>query len=165
MCYNVSVKMHPSGGAFLFYEKVVNTLTPRQKKFCDEYLISGNATDAAVKAGYSPKTAKNIGSENLAKPDLKAYIDEQLAQLHSEKIADAEEVLKYLTSVMRGEHTEEVPLLCGDGMQTLTPKEVGAKERIKAAELIGKRFGLFTDKLGIDGVVPVVIMGDDQLED
>lgn len=140
-------------------------MTPRQKKFCDEYLISGNATDAAVKAGYSPKTAKNIGSENLAKPDLKAYIDEQLAQLHSEKIADAEEVLKYLTSVMRGEYTEEVPLLCGDGMQTLTPKEVGAKERIKAAELIGKRFGLFTDKLGIDGVVPVVIMGDDQLED
>lgn len=140
-------------------------MTPRQKKFCDEYLISGNATDAAVKAGYSPKTAKNIGSENLAKPDLKAYIDEQLAQLHSDKIADAEEVLKYLTSVMRGEHTEEVPLLCGDGMQTLTPKEVGAKERIKAAELIGKRFGLFTDKLGIDGVVPVVITGADQLED
>lgn len=140
-------------------------MTPRQKKFCDEYLISGNATDAAVKAGYSPKTAKNIGSENLAKPDLKAYIDEQLAQLHSDKIADAEEVLKYLTSVMRGEYTEEVPLLCGDGMQTLTPKEVGAKERIKAAELIGKRFGLFTDKLGIDGVVPVVITGDDQLED
>lgn len=140
-------------------------MTPRQKKFCDEYLISGNATDAAIKAGYSPKTAKVIASENLTKPDLKAYIDEQLAQLHSEKIADAEEVLKYLTSVMRGEHTEEVPLLCGDGMQTLTPKEVGAKERIKAAELIGKRFGLFTDKLGIDGVIPVVITGADQLED
>ena len=50
-------------------------MTPRQRKFCDEYLISGNATDAAIKAGYSPKTAKQTGSENLAKPDLKAYIE------------------------------------------------------------------------------------------
>ncbi|NBI18540.1 terminase small subunit [Neglecta sp. X4] len=144
----------------LCFKKVVNTLTPRQQKFCDEYLISGNATDAAIKAGYSPKTAKNIGSENLAKPDLKAYIEAQLAALHSEKIADATEVLEYLTSVMRGKHTEEVPLLCGDGVQTLTPKEVGAKERLKAAELIGKRFGLFTDRVGIDGAVPIVIHDD-----
>lgn len=144
----------------LCLKKVVNTLTPRQQKFCDEYLISGNATDAAIKAGYSPKTAKNIGSENLAKPDLKAYIEAQLAALHSEKIADATEVLEYLTSVMRGKHTEEVPLLCGDGVQTLTPKEVGAKERLKAAELIGKRFGLFTDRVGIDGAVPIVIHDD-----
>ena len=66
---------------------------------------------------------------------------------------------------MRGEHTEQIPLLIGERVQTLTPKEVGAKERLKAAELIGKRFGLFTDKVGIDGVVPVVITGDDQLED
>ncbi|MCM1234893.1 MAG: terminase small subunit [Ruminococcus flavefaciens] len=138
----------------------MTTLTPRQQKFCDEYLISGNATDAAIKAGYSPKTAKNIGSENLAKPDLKAYIEAQLAALHSEKIADATEVLEYLTSVMRGEHKEEIPLMCGDGMQTLADKEVGAKERLKAAELIGKRFGLFTDRVGIDGAVPVVIRDD-----
>lgn len=145
--------------------KGVNTLTPRQRKFCDEYLISGNATDAAIKAGYSAKTAKQMASENLAKPDLKAYIQEQLDQLHSDKIADATEVLQYLTAVMRGEHTEQIPLLIGEGVQTLTPKEVGSKERLKAAELIGKRFGLFTDKVGIDGVVPVVITGDDQLED
>ena len=90
-------------------------MTPRQRKFCDEYLISGNATDAAIKAGYSPKTAKQTGSENLAKPDLKAYIETELEKLHSAKIADAEEVMKYLTSVMRGEHTEEIPILCGDG--------------------------------------------------
>ncbi|MFQ8803670.1 MAG: terminase small subunit [Paraprevotella clara] len=83
-------------------------MTPRQRKFCDEYLISGNATDAAIKAGYSPKTAKQTGSENLAKPDLKAYIETELEKLHSAKIADAEEVMKYLTSVMRGEHTEEI---------------------------------------------------------
>lgn len=140
-------------------------MTPKQRKFCDEYLISGNATDAAIKAGYSPKTAKQTGSENLAKPDLRAYIDEQLEKLHSAKIADAEEVMKYLTSVMRGEHTEQVLKLVGDGIQTVTDIEVSAKERIKAAELIGKRYALFSDKMDLGGAVPVVIMGDDQLED
>ena len=140
-------------------------MTPRQRKFCDEYLISGNATDAAIKAGYSPKTAKQTGSENLAKPDLRAYIDEQLAKIHSAKIADAEEVMKYLTSVMRGEHTEQVLKLVGEGIQTVTDIDVSAKERLKAAELIGKRYGLFTDKVGLEGAVPVIITGDDQLED
>lgn len=140
-------------------------MTPRQRKFCDEYLISGNATDAAIKAGYSPKTAKQTGSENLSKPDLRAYIDEQLAKIHSAKIADAEEVMKYLTSVMRGEHTEQVLKLVGEGVQTVTDIDVSAKERLKAAELIGKRYGLFTDKVGLEGAVPVIITGDDQLED
>ena len=140
-------------------------MTPRQRKFCDEYLISGNATDAAIKAGYSPKTAKQTGSENLAKPNLRAYIDEQLAKIHSTKIADAEEVMKYLTSVMRGEHTEQVLKLVGEGVQTVTDIDVSAKERLKAAELIGKRYGLFTDKVGLEGAVPVIITGDDQLED
>lgn len=140
-------------------------MTPRQRKFCDEYLISGNATDAAIKAGYSPKTAKQTGSENLAKPDLKAYIETELEKLHSAKIADAEEVMKYLTSVMRGEHTEQVLKLVGEGVQTVTDIDVSAKERLKAAELIGKRYGLFTDKVGLEGAVPVIITGDDQLED
>lgn len=140
-------------------------MTPKQRKFCDEYLISGNATDAAIKAGYSPKTAKQTGSENLAKPDLKAYIETELEKLHSAKIADAQEVLEYLTSVMRGEHTEQVLKLVGDGIQTVTDIEVSAKERLKAAELIGKRYALFSDKIDLGGAVPVVIMGDDQLED
>lgn len=140
-------------------------MTPRQQKFCDEYLISGNATEAAIKAGYSRKTAKQTGSENLSKPDLRAYIDEQLAKIHSAKIADAEEVMKYLSSVMRGEHTEQVLKLVGEGVQTVTDIDVSAKERLKAAELIGKRYGLFTDKVGLEGAVPVIITGDDQLED
>ena len=143
----------------------MNTLTPRQQKFCDEYLISGNATEAAIKAGYSRKTAKQTGSENLSKPDLRAYIDEQLTKIHSAKIADAEEVMKYLTSVMRGEHTEQVLKLVGEGVQTVTDIDVSAKERLKAAELIGKRYGLFTEKVGLEGAVPVIITGDDQLED
>lgn len=135
-------------------------MTPRQRKFCDEYLISGNATDAAIKAGYSPNTAKQTGSENLAKPDLKAYIETELDKIHSAKIADAEEVMKYLTAVMRGEHTEEIPLLCGDGCQELTQKEVGTKERLKAAELLAKRYGLLTDKVNLNGTAGVTIVDD-----
>ena len=140
-------------------------MNARQKRFCDEYLIDCNAKQAAIRAGYSPKTAYSIGNENLNKPELKAYIDEQLEKIHSAKIADAEEVTKYLTSVMRGEHTEQVLKLIGEGVQTVTDIDVSAKERLKAAELIGKRYGLFTDKVGVEGVIPVVISGDDQLED
>ncbi len=140
-------------------------MTSKQRKFCDEYLISGNATDAAIKAGDSPKTAKQTGSENLAKPDLKAYIETELEKLHSAKIADAQEVLEYLTAVMRGQHTEQVLKLVGDGIQTIADIDVSAKERLKAAELIGKRYALFSDKIDLGGAVPVVIMGDDQLED
>lgn len=139
-------------------------MTPRQQKFCDEYLISGNGTDAAIKAGYSAKTAKQMASENLAKPDLKSYIEAQLAALHSEKIADATEVLEYLTSVMRGKTKgiEIVTEFIGDGVSEARTmeKEPSEKERLKAAELIGKRFGLFTDRVGIDGAVPIVIHDD-----
>lgn len=140
-------------------------MNARQKRFCDEYLIDCNAKQAAIRAGYSPKTAYSIGNENLKKPELKAYIYEQLEKIHSAKIADAEEVMKYLTSVMRGEHTEQVLKLIGEGVQTVTDIDVSAKERLKAAELIGKRYSLFTDKVGVEGVIPVVISGDDQLED
>lgn len=105
-------------------------MNARQKKFCDEYLIDCNATQAAIRAGYSPKTAKSIGNENLTKPDLKAYIDEQLELLHSKRTADAQEVLEYLTSVMRGEHTEQTLQLVGDGVQTITDIDVSAKERL-----------------------------------
>lgn len=118
-------------------------MTLRQKKFCDEYIICGNATEAAIKAGYSPKTAKSIGQRLLTYVAVRSYIDQRLEEINSEKIADAEEVLRYLTSVMRGEHTEEIPILCGDGVQELTAKEVGAKERLKAAEMLGKVTGLF----------------------
>lgn len=140
-------------------------MNAKQKRFCDEYLIDCNATKAAIRAGYSEKTAKQMGAENLSKPDLRAYIDEQLERLHNEKTADAQEVMEYLTAVMRGEHTEQVLKLIGKGVQTITNIDVSAKERLKAAELIGKRYGLFTDKIGLDGAVPVVITGDDQLED
>lgn len=134
-------------------------MTDKQKKFVDEYLIDLNATQAAIRAGYSHKTAYSIGEENLKKPELKAYIDEQLELLHSKRTADAQEVLEYLTSVMRGEHTEQALQLVGDGVQIITSIDVSAKERLKAAELIGKRYGMFKDNVGID-LKPVVIVND-----
>lgn len=135
-------------------------MNARQKKFCDEYLIDCNATQAAIRAGYSPKTAKSIGQENLTKPDLKAYIDEQLELLHNEKTADAQEVLEYLTSVMRGESSSSVLSLCGDGCQEVIEKAPDEKERLKAAELIGKRYGMFKDNVNMGGAVPVMFVDD-----
>lgn len=134
-------------------------MNARQKRFCDEYLIDCNATQAAIRAGYSPKTAKVTGAKMLTNANLKAYIDEQLEQIHNEKTADAQEVLEYLTAVMRGQHTEQTLQLIGDGVQKIADIDVSAKERLKAAELIGKRYGMFKDNVGID-LEPVVIVND-----
>ena len=95
----------------------------------------------------------------MTKPDLKAYIDEQLEQLHNEKTADAQEVLEYLTAVMRGKYTEQTLRLVGDGVQTIADIDVSAKDRLKAAELIGKRYGMFKDNMNVD-LEPVVIVND-----
>ena len=124
-------------------------MNEKQKRFCDEYLIDCNATQAAIRAGYSPKTAYAIGEQNLKKLELKAYIDEQLEQLHNKKTADAKEVLEYLTAVMRGEHTEQVLRLVGDGVQEISDINVSAKDRIKAAEMLAKRYGLLVDKVSV----------------
>lgn len=144
---------------------MVDTLNDRQKRFCDEYLIDCNATQAAIRAGYSPKTAYSAGQRMLKNVEVKSYIDDRLAQLRSEKTADAQEVLEYLTSVMRGEHKEQTLVLCGDGMQEIEDIDVSAKDRLKAAELIGKRYGIFKDNVELGGPVPVVISGDEQLVD
>lgn len=140
-------------------QKGVVAMNARQKRFCDEYLIDCNATQAAIRAGYSPKTAKVTGAKMLTNANLKAYIDEQLERIHNEKTADAQEVLEYLTAVMRGQHTEQTLQLIGDGVQKIADIDVSAKERLKAAELIGKRYGMFKDNVGID-LEPVVIMND-----
>ncbi|HHS3513834.1 TPA: terminase small subunit [Streptococcus pyogenes] len=128
----------------------LSKLTLKQKRFADEYIISANATAAAIKAGYSKKTARSIGQENLTKPDIKAYIDERLEKLESEKIATQEEVLQYLTSIMRGDQQEKTLISVGEFGQKIVDIDVGAKGRIKAAELLGKRYRLFTDKVEMD---------------
>lgn len=137
----------------------------KQRKFADEYLIDLNATQAAIRAGYSKKTAKSLGQRLLTFVDVSAYINEQLERIHNERTADAQEVLEYLTSVMRGEHTEQALQLVGDGMQEICNIDVSAKDRLKAAELIGKRYGMFTDKTDLNISSPVVISGGEALED
>lgn len=140
-------------------------MTLKQQRFADEYIITGNATQAAIKAGYSKKTAKVIGNENLTKPYIKKYIDERLAQLESEKIASQQEVLSYLSSVMRGEMTEQTLRSVGESGQVIAEIDVGAKDRIKAAELLGKRYKLWTDKSEVDVTGTVVFMNEDDIQD
>ena len=108
-------------------------MNERQRRFADEYIISGNATGAAIKAGYSSKYANTNASKLLQNTAIKSYIDERLAQLASEKIATQEEVLTYLTSVMRGETQEQTLISIGELGQTITDIDVGAKDRIKGA--------------------------------
>ena len=140
-------------------------LTLKQKKFADEYIISGNATDAAIKAGYAKRSAGQIGEQNLKKLEIKKYLEERLAQLDSEKIADQEEILQYLTSVMRGEHREETLIGMGQGFQETTYIDVGAKDRIKAAELLGKRYSMWTDKQELTQRTIEITVGDWDEED
>lgn len=114
-------------------------LTAKQRLFADEYIKSGNATQSAIKAGYSPKTVRSIGQENLTKPDIKAYIDAKMAEIESHKIAGAKEVLQYLTRVLRGEETEEIPDSVNGGTIKRPPL---IKDRTVAAREIMKRYPL-----------------------
>lgn len=134
-------------------------MNTKQRKFADEYLIDCNATQAAIRAGYNEKTAYSQGQRMLKNVEVKVYIDEQLEQLHNEKTADAQEVLEYLTAVMRGKYTEQTLRLVGDGVQTIADIDVSAKDRLKAAELVGKRYGMFKDNMNVD-LEPVVIVND-----
>lgn len=111
-------------------------MTPKQKKFCDEYIKSGNAKQSAIKAGYSPKTAKSIGQENLTKPDLKTYIDQRLKELSNHQILSATEVLEYLSRVVAGKETEYVATSKG----VFPDVPVSAKDRISAAKELLKRY-------------------------
>ncbi len=127
-------------------------LTEKQKRFIDYYIETGNATEAARRAGYSEKTAKQIGNENLTKLDF--FIKERLKELEDARIAKADEVLRHLTAAMRGEIEEEVVVVesIGDyeSRARIIKKQLSAKERIRAAELLAKRYGLLTEKLEVD---------------
>lgn len=101
----------------------------------------------------------------MKKLEIKKYIDERLAQLASEKIATQEEVLSYLTSVMRGETQEQTLISIGELGQEITDIDVGAKDRIKAAELLGKRHRLWTDKVETDISGTVVFANESDIPD
>lgn len=122
-------------------------LTLKQQKFADEYIISGNATQAAIKAGYKEKTAYKTGAENLRKPQIKSYIEERLSELSSKKIADQDEVLQFFTSVMRGEILEPYALGIGNGAQQIIEVKPNAATRKSAAVELAKRYGLTSEKI------------------
>jgi phage terminase small subunit len=143
-------------------------MTLKQKAFCDYYIKLGNATEAAKQAGYSVRSADVIGVENLSKPRIKDYIGVRMKEIEDKRIATAAEVMQYLSKVMRGEETEQIVITINKGdyeseAQTID-KEISAKDKLKAAELIGKRYAIFTDKQEIDSTV-VTFAGEDQLED
>lgn len=139
-------------------------MTEKQKRFCDEYLIDCNATQAAIRAGYSKKTAYSIAEQNLKKQEIKTYIEQLLDKIRSQNIADATEVLEFLTAVMRGKSKSAVVVVEGEGdgvsKAKIIDKPPDEKEKLKAAELIGKRYSIFTEKLEVSNAIPVVIKED-----
>lgn len=129
-------------------------LTVKQKAFADYYIELGNATEAYKRAYPNvtkQRTAESAGNRLLSNVDVKNYIDETMKKLSDKRIAKAEEVLEYLTRVIRGEETEQVVVTenIGDFMSEarVVNKELSAKDKIKAAELLGKRYRLFVDKV------------------
>lgn len=146
-------------------------MTAKQQRFCDEYLIDMNGTQAAIRAGYKEKTAAVIASENLRKPNIQEYIEKRMAEKEDALIAKQDEVLKYLSSVMRRELKESVVVTLQNKTekwvmdedtgklkkQTITEEspavvEIPAKlsDANKAAELLGKVYALFTDRVDAD---------------
>ena len=139
-------------------------LTPKQKAFADYYIETGNAYQSALKAGYSENYSKGNVIKLLENVSVKTYIEERMKSIENNRIAKAEEVLEYLTRVLRGEETEQVIVTENTGDYTsearTIDKELSAKDRIKAAELLGKRYALFTEKVDIEGNVGVTIIDD-----
>ena len=109
-------------------------LTPKQKAFADYYIECGNASEAARRAGYSPKTAEKIGSENLQKPEISAYIQERMAQQDASRDASADEVLRFYSSVMRGQEKDAFGL------------DPSLADRLKAADSLMKRYAIGAEK-------------------
>lgn len=142
-------------------------ISQRQKDFVDRYLEIGNATQAYIDVGYkasSRSVADGNARKLLRNPRLKAYLDERIASKDSEKVAKQDEVLEFLSKVLRGEVVEQFPLGLGMGEQKLVKKDLDGKDRIEAAKLLGKRYGLWVDRQQVEGRV-VVFKGDDDLGD
>lgn len=140
-------------------------LTPKEKKFCQEYVRTGNASEAVRLAGYSEKNVRQRGSKMLSKDYIQAYINELMEELKKETIADADEVMQLLTSIARGETKEENVVVDKAGNVSIVETRVKEKERVKALELLGKRYKLYTDKVeaSVDGQVQVVFEGEDNI--
>lgn len=139
-------------------------LNYRQKLFCDEYLIDLNATQAAIRAGYKEKYAHTNANKLLQNTTIQEYIQKRLDEKEDELIAKQDEVLKYLTSVLRGKSKASIVVVESTGDYESRAREIqkgpDEKERLKAAELLGKRYGLYTEKVDVRKDAKVVIVDD-----
>lgn len=139
-------------------------MTPRQEKFCVEYLIDLNATQAAIRAGYSKRTADRIANQNLRKLEIQSRIKKMRDEYYDKTIMSAKEVEYLLSKAGRGELKEEVVVVegVGDGFSEskIVKKRLSAKDRIKALELMGKRHHLFEDQNSKTGEEEVRIIDD-----
>ena len=120
-------------------------LTPKQRRFCEEYLKSGNATEAAKKAGYKETSCRVIAAENLSKPAISAYIKRRLDEQEAAQVADANEVLQFYSAVMRGEIRDQF------GM------DASLSDRLKAADSLAKRLAAAELKPNAEDAVRVII--------
>lgn len=132
----------------------MSKLTVKQRKFADNYIKSGNATESYIQAGYSVKTrnvAEVEGFKLLRNPKIATYVETNINEMSNNKIASAEEVLEYLTRVVRGEEKEKTVIYSKETSEAIevdvTPD---LRERTKAAELLGKRYAIFTDRKEVD---------------
>nr|WP_243122662.1 terminase small subunit [Clostridium sp. KNHs216] len=158
-------------------------MTAKQKKFCEEYLIDLNATQAAIRAGYSPNSAGAIGGENLEKPEIRARIDTALAEQSKRTGVTADRVVRELakvafvnaedvinfdsatiksgscrddTAAIASVKVKTIPTSDGEGVE----REIKLADKLKALELLGRRLGLFTDNVNLNGDVGVTIVDD-----
>lgn len=152
-------------------------MTKKQQRFCDEYLVDLNGTAAAIRAGYSAKTAGVIAAENLKKPIIAEYIEKRMAEKEEALVAKQDEIMKYLTAVMRRELSEHVVVTTSEKKSYYAPDadgkmrkhteeketpeivEIPAKlsDANKAAELLGRAYAMFSEKVEIEGAVPVIV--------
>lgn len=135
----------------------MKSLTLKQKQFADEYIRTGNAYQSAINVGYSEKYAKARSHKMLENVGINQYIDDNLEIIQKESIAETDEIMRYLTRVLRGEEKEEILVYVGDGMQEIQTIQPSAKDRIKAAELLGKRYRMWTEKQEIEITTPIFI--------
>ena len=134
-------------------------LSELQRRWIVEFVRCGNQTEAARRAGYSKAGACQAGWRNYKNKEIMEAVRAQLEELKNQSIAGAEEILQYLTSVLRGESRSEIVMLRGAGEDNEVLKLYKApdeKEKLKAAELLAKRYGLLTENITI-GDAPKVI--------
>lgn len=163
-------------------------MTKKQQRFVDEYLIDLNATQAAIRAGYSPDTAQQMGSENLSKPVIRNAIDKAIAErsrrtgINQDRVINEIAKVAFLNpadvidlneaAVRDDADRDDTACIASVKVKTIptdegmiSEREVKTYDKLKALELLGKHLGMFTDRVKMEGAVPIVITGEDQLED